>query len=138
MEIFKHFNLLLFIISVTSHGGKSQKITNQTSDPTLNLNKFLAQQINLFPWLPLERRLAKQKVTYILSCISWRPRFNTFHQTIFDTANLYEKSLTNFCYDRNIAAIGRSSSLHSWCHTKVKSGKSIPCTFTQHSNCIIK
>lgn len=138
MEIFKHFNILLLIISVISQCGKSQRITNQTSDPTLNLNQFSDQQINLFPWLPLERWLAKQKVIYILSCISWQPRFNAFHPTIFDIVDLYEKSLTHFCYDRNIAAIGRSSSLHLWCHTKVKPGKSIPCTFTQHSNCIIK
>lgn len=91
-----------------------------------------------FPWLPLERWLAKQKVIYILSCIGWRPHFNAFHLIIFDIVDPYEKSLTHFCYDRNIAAIGRSSSLHLWCHTKVKPGKSIPCTFTQHSNCIIK
>lgn len=138
MEIFKHFNILLLIISVISNGGKSQRITNQTSDPTLNLNQFSDHQINLFPRPPLERWLAKQKVIYILSCISSQPRFNAFHLTIFYIVDLYEKSLTHFCYDRNIAAIGRSSSLHSWCHTKVKPSKSIPCTFTQHSNCIIK
>lgn len=138
MEIFKHFNILLLIISVISNGGKSQRIAKQTSDPTLNLNQFSYHQINLFPRLPLERWLAKQKVIYILSCISWQPRFNAFHQIIFDLVDLYEKSLTHFCYDRNIAAIGRSSSLHLGCHTKVKPGKSIPCTFTQHSNCIIK
>lgn len=138
MEIFKHFNILLLIISVISNCGKSQRITNQTSDPTLNLNQFSDHQINLFPRLPLERWLAKQKVIYILSCISSQPRFNAFHLTIFYIVDLYEKSLTHFCYDRNITAIGRSSSLHSWCHTKVKPSKSIPCTFTQHSNCIIK